>query len=824
MDIIIHLIEDKTFNIDRFPVSLVSTLLFTIENQAYFYQKILDLIQESSSVVKLRALTFMEILTYSNFLYFHEKRNLDRILNILSSAKDEELILIKLTRILNHLVKTMLVHTPTGDYCEFSISQQNLDHLTCILHSKNQSLFDALSIILFMLSFNNANLELIIESLQQNIANMAFSLNLKFDEILKLEAFKMNDSHYFSIIASKLNEKQSLQNGILKIFKLLEQLFKRSFSLNFNDEKDELDNLDQIELAKKKDEKSTKFNEIKTKVLASFANYFKQANIKLLFLNMFKILNIFEQSIDIIVEKKRLSKPIFVKLMPLIESFLIIYKLLCDEEVLKSIKSNLQLRDIGTLDIQIATFMEKIDQSDNESVNSEHGSRMKLSAQKTPSMVFDGDNERFQSKKYDSIHSITIESMFYKGIRSNKNIFNYLMNQTQRISSSPLSVIIRHTPRLVNFETKRKYFQQTVQHLKTNSVLKLTIKRSNIFHDSYSQMNGKSASQLRGKLQIKFVNEEGVDAGGVQREWYNELSKEIFNPNYALFIPAVHGYAYQPSPFSTVNIEHLNYFKFIGKMFGRVLLDGNLMDAHFTRSFYKHMTGTPLSYLDLEDYDSEYFRTIKWTLENDIENLDFDFTYEREIFGVKQLINLKPNGSKIRVTNENKSEYVRLVCEQKLTEEIKPQIKAFLEGLNSIIPTNYIKIFDYKELELMFSGMPEIDLQDLKDNTEYIDYNENSLVITHFWEVLKEFDESMKAGFLQFVTGTSKIPVEGFSHLMGMGGIQRFNIHKAFDATKLPTSHTCMNQLDLPTYSTKEEVKDKLTKAILYGKEGFGFA
>jgi E3 ubiquitin-protein ligase HUWE1 len=836
LDVIIRAIQDPVFQIHVMPISHLSSILLSVDRQAFFFHRLMELIEAGTPSTQHRALTVLETLSYSNFLYFHEKPNFDRLLRCLNRLQNEEQLLMKLTKALNHIVKTTLGQTETGETCDITITQENLESLMCILYSKNQALFEALIVILFMLSSNVKNLELIIDSLQENIAQFAFSLNIKFEDILRLDKSKMERSAYLALVASKISDKMSMQNGILKIFRLLEQLFKRSFSLKLSGDADEDESVSAeagkapaVKPRSGKDvDKSSRFNELKSKVLASFANYFKQTNIKMLFYNMFKVLNIYEPILNETVENRRLSKPVFMKLMPLIESFFIIYKLLCDEELLKSIKLNLQLKEISAEDVQIAGFNEMVDESDSESVAQQsparHNAFSKDGGAEESGERMVVEMSKSKSRNFDYLDRLTIESLFLRGIRTNRNLFNYLLGQVPRISSSPFSVLVRHTPRYINFDIKRRFFQQTVQGLRTNLTLKLIISRNNIFHDSYTQMNKKSTAQMRGKLQIKFNNEEGIDAGGVQREWFNELGKEIFNPNYALFIPAAHGYAYQPSPFSTVNQEHLNYFRFIGKMFGRALLDGNLMDAHFTRSFYKHMTGTPLNYTDLEDYDQEYFRTIKWILENPVESLDLDFTYERENFGVKQMINLKPNGAKIPVTDQNKAEYVRLICEQKLTEEIRPQIKSFLEGLNSVIPAHLIKMFDPKELELMFSGMPEVDLQDLKDNTEYFGYTESSPIIQRFWEVMHEFDESMKAGFLQFVSGTSKVPVEGFSHLRGMGGIQRFNIHKAFDVTKLPTSHTCMNQLDLPNYETKAELKDKLTKAILYGKEGFGFA
>lgn len=84
------------------------------------------------------------------------------------------------------------------------------------------------------------------------------------------------------------------------------------------------------------------------------------------------------------------------------------------------------------------------------------------------------------------------------------------------------------------------------------------------------------------------------------------------------------------------------------------------------------MTGTALNYLDFEDYDPDYFRTLKWILENDVNDLEMDFSYQHEVFGKKQIWELKQNGKNIAVTNENKAEYVRLISELKMTEEIWP--------------------------------------------------------------------------------------------------------------------------------------------------------
>ena len=106
-------------------------------------------------------------------------------------------------------------------------------------------------------------------------------------------------------------------------------------------------------------------------------------------------------------------------------------------------------------------------------------------------------------------------------------------------------------------------------------------------------------------------------------------------------------------------------------------------------------------------------------------------------FGLSEIRDLKPTGRNIPVTEENKKEYVKLVCQMKMTGAIRKQIDSFLEGFYEIIPKRLISIFDEQELELLISGLPNIDLDDLKANTEYHKYTESSLlVISSCWGVL----------------------------------------------------------------------------------------
>lgn len=163
------------------------------------------------------------------------------------------------------------------------------------------------------------------------------------------------------------------------------------------------------------------------------------------------------------------------------------------------------------------------------------------------------------------------------------------------------------------------------------------------------------------------------------------------------------------------------------------------MNSYFTRSFYKHMNGSPLAIKDIEDIDPSYHQNLTWMLNNDATHLGLSFFLEEDNFGRVEIKELKPNGQNIPVTNENKAEYIRLFCYEKMANSIKDQIKAFLEGLNDIIPKELLAIFDHRELEMMISGLPEIDLEDLKANTEYVNYKKDQKQIRWFWEILFEF-------------------------------------------------------------------------------------
>ncbi|RXN29536.1 E3 ubiquitin- ligase Itchy-like isoform X1 [Labeo rohita] len=375
-----------------------------------------------------------------------------------------------------------------------------------------------------------------------------------------------------------------------------------------------------------------------------------------------------------------------------------------------------------------------------------------------------------------------------------------------------------------DFKAKVHYFRFWCQQLAMPQHIKIHVSRKTLFEDSFQQIVSCHPQDLRRRLWIIFPGEEGLDYGGVAREWFFLLSHEVLNPMYCLFEYAgKDNYCLQINPASSINPDHLKYFKFIGRFIAMALFHGKFIDTGFSLPFYKRILNKPLALKDLESIDPEFYNSLIWIKDNNIEEcgLEMFFSVDKEILGEVTTHELKPDGGNIQVTEENKEEYIRLVAEWRLSRGVEEQTQAFLEGFNEVLPQQYLQYFDAKELEVMLCGMQEIDLGDWQRNTIYRHYARSSKQIVWFWQFVKEIDNEKRMRLLQFVTGTCRLPVGGFADLMGSNGPQKFCIEKVGKENWLPRSHTCFNRLDLPPYKSYEQLKEKLLFAI-EETEGFG--
>jgi len=386
-----------------------------------------------------------------------------------------------------------------------------------------------------------------------------------------------------------------------------------------------------------------------------------------------------------------------------------------------------------------------------------------------------------------------------------------------------------------SYVDKIQWFQDTCAQLCVEwneGHMRLNVRREYLLSDSMEAVMSLSRKDLRKVWRFEFIGEAGIDAGGLAREWFELVTQEVFDPDMGLWqTSATNQMCLQINPASEISCpeDHLIYFRFIGRVMGKATFDRQLVRGHMVKHLYKHILGWPVMFSDLRDVDEEYYNSLKTTLDmgSDVEYLYIDFTTMEDTLGAKRTVELVPDGANIDVTKENLPEYIEACIKYRLLGRYEAQLNELMLGFFDVIPEPLLTIFDFQELELLMCGLPDIDLVNWQEHTEYSGgYDRKGSkheVCGWFWEVVGEYDHELKARLLQFVTGTSGVPAKGFSSLQGNdGNVRKFTIHGVSLETCLyPRSHTCFNRIDLPLYETKDDLGEKLKIAITMASTGF---
>uniref|UniRef100_A0A8C1D5A9 HECT-type E3 ubiquitin transferase n=2 Tax=Cyprinus carpio TaxID=7962 RepID=A0A8C1D5A9_CYPCA len=372
-----------------------------------------------------------------------------------------------------------------------------------------------------------------------------------------------------------------------------------------------------------------------------------------------------------------------------------------------------------------------------------------------------------------------------------------------------------------DFEAKLRNFYRKLEtkgYGQGPGKVKLIIRRDHLLEDAFNQIMCYSRKDLqRSKIYVSFVGEEGLDYSGPSREFFFLVSRELFNPYYGLFeYSANDTYTVQISPMSAFVDNHHEWFRFSGRILGLALIHQYLLDAFFTRPFYKGLLRIPCDLSDLEYLDEEFHQSLQWMKDNDIEDmLDLTFTVNEEVFGQITERELKPGGANIPVSEKNKKEYIERMVKWRIERGVVQQTESLVRGFYEVVDARLVSVFDARELELVIAGTAEIDLADWRNNTEYRGgYHDNHIVIRWFWAAVERFNNEQRLRLLQFVTGTSSIPYEGFASLRGSNGPRRFCVEKWGKITSLPRAHTCFNRLDLPPYPSFHMLYEKMLTAV----------
>ncbi|KAJ8920279.1 hypothetical protein NQ315_011940 [Exocentrus adspersus] len=370
--------------------------------------------------------------------------------------------------------------------------------------------------------------------------------------------------------------------------------------------------------------------------------------------------------------------------------------------------------------------------------------------------------------------------------------------QASPIASPGLSRHRVPAPHKRDFEAKLRNFYRKLEskgYGQGPGKFKLHIRRDHLLEDAFRRIMSANKKELqKGKLCVVWDNEEGLDYGGPSREFFFLLSRELFNPYYGLFEYSAN-----------------DTFRFSGRVLGLALVHQYLLDAFFTRPFYKALLRLPVALSDLESLDFEFHQSLQWIREHDVSmqgELELTFAVTEEVFGQVLERELKPGG-------RNVPEYLERIVRWRLERGVSEQTESLVRGFYEVVDPRLVSVFDARELELVIAGTAEIDLVDWRHNTEYRGgYHDQHPVVVWFWQAIERFSNEQRLRLLQFVTGTSSIPFEGFSALRGSIGPRKFCIEKWGKPNSLPRAHTCFNRLDLPPYPTSEVLYEKLLLAV----------
>ena len=327
--------------------------------------------------------------------------------------------------------------------------------------------------------------------------------------------------------------------------------------------------------------------------------------------------------------------------------------------------------------------------------------------------------------------------------------------------------------------------------------LTINIRRNNLIEDTLNEIS-KPGIKLQNPIKVKFIGEQGVDEGGVRKEFFLLFIRQIFDPDYCMFSYNKKTRLYW---FNHYTFEPKIKYELIGKIFGLAIYNNIILDVKFPLAVYKKLLGIKPSLEDMRECDPELFNNFTFLLSSQDKNLkeelETDFTIIDDKFGEKLVIPLKYNGENIMVDLDNKEEYVDLYLDWYFNKSIQDGFKSFERGFYCVFNRDLCKILSPEELELIICGTQKLDFNELKKVCRYEEYTKDSLTIKYFWEILLEFNEEEKKKFLSFVTGCDRAPIDG------LGSLPITISNGGSDLNQLPSAHTCFNNLILPDYKNK---------------------
>jgi len=347
--------------------------------------------------------------------------------------------------------------------------------------------------------------------------------------------------------------------------------------------------------------------------------------------------------------------------------------------------------------------------------------------------------------------------------------------------------------------------------------LVLHVNREHLLQHTLTQLVSVPDTELRKELKVAFEGEDGIDEGGVRKEFFQLLIERLFSEQYGMFT-RVGGSLWFNQGCTWSDGE----YSLVGMLIGLALYNGVILDVHFPLVVYKKLLPDQRWTLrDVAFLDPELARGLRQLLEFEPAGLvedtfcrSFEVTWTS--FGADHVTELKPGGSEILITGENRKEYVELYVRWLLEQSVEQQFGAFKQGFDRVMGSATLGLLRPEDLEAIVSGTPHLDFKELRRVTVYEGgYHDHHPVMEWFWDVVESMDLDTQRKLLMFATGSVKAPIGGLKNLT-------FKVHRMGpDSEQLPTSHTCFNTMLIPEYSSQAKL-NKLVRLAVSECEGFG--
>ncbi|PFH31298.1 hypothetical protein BESB_027330 [Besnoitia besnoiti] len=377
------------------------------------------------------------------------------------------------------------------------------------------------------------------------------------------------------------------------------------------------------------------------------------------------------------------------------------------------------------------------------------------------------------------------------------------------------------------FNVKKDWFYAQLSSMRVHfahSWVVIDVRRHELLEAAFERMQSLSPHDFHKEFKFQFQGECAADAGGPTREFFTLISQKILDANVGLFKQCeVDEITYQINPLSGINEGHLDFFRFVGCVLGKAVFDRQILAAPLCRPLLKQLLLQSLEVQDLAQMDIQLHRSLQWLRRHPIEEtVETTFVAVEDYFGTSQEVPLKEGGERERVTDANKDEYVYLMAKRKMVDSVRLQLQALQQGFWSVVPLPLLRVFDEREFDLILNGRPYVDVEDWKRHTQYVgEFHDSHPVVRWFWDIVANtFNDDERGRLLQFCTGTSRVPSEGFRVLeSNRGQLARFTLQPIERGGEscpapLPRAHTCFNRLDLPKYHSRDELLHYMEIAI----------